>query len=61
MLVDIVQVWMAVPPTVRLIDSEPLVPLARTTMVLAPPPLEEEELLLEEELLDDEPIGGLPT
>src|ERR1051326_260067 len=48
-----VQVCTVVPLTCRLIDSWPLVPRARTTMVLLPPVLLEEEeleLLLEDEL-----------
>ena len=64
-----VQVWIVVPPTCKLIVSWPLVPRARTTIVLEPPlvlPVDEDELELEleelEELLDDEePLVVLPT
>jgi hypothetical protein len=55
MLVVSVQVWTVASSTCRLIDSWPLVPRARTVMVLSPPPLDELlelELLLEEDELE---------
>jgi hypothetical protein len=50
MAVVSVQVWTVVPPTCRLTDSWPLVPRARTTIVLLPPVLDDDELV---ELLDE--------
>ena len=69
-----VQLCTSVPPTRKVIDSIPVVPLARTVMLLLPPPmelLEELEEMLEDELLgmlmleelelDDEGFGPLPV
>ena len=68
-----VQLCTAVPPTRKVMDSVPVVPLARTVMLLLPTPTELEELeetlgdellgvlMLEELELDDEGFGPLPV